>query len=132
VHQLIYGYIIAFPGDSTSHEIHFAVAGSSKASVFYPLPLLKHIIEVPEMAGWCSVFMHSASLLLHSLIISHIFYGIPFSLTTKHASNFFQKQIRKPNKTQNLQDLFQLYILHKTIFFNKKFVIIIAVCDSSQ
>jgi hypothetical protein len=25
-----------------------------------------------------------------------------------------------------------LYILHKTIFFNKKFVIIIAVCDSSQ
>jgi hypothetical protein len=78
VHWLVYGYIVAFPEDSTSHEIGFAVAGSSKALVFHPLPLLKHIIEVPEMAGWCSVLMHSASLLLHSLIISHIFYGIPF------------------------------------------------------
>jgi hypothetical protein len=78
VHQLIYGYVVAFPEDSTSHEIGFAVAGSSKTSVFHPVPLLKYIIEVPEMAGWCFVFMHSASLRLHSLIISHIFCGIPF------------------------------------------------------
>jgi len=55
-----------------------------------------------------------------------------FLLTTKHVSNVFQKQISKLNKTQSSKDLFQLYILHKTIFFNKKFVIKIAVCDSSQ
>ena len=96
-------------------------------------PLLRHIIKVPKMAGWCSVFMHSASLLLHSLIISHIFSGIPFLLiTTKHASNFLQKQKRKLNKTQSSKDLFQLYILHKTIFFNKKFVTKISVCDCSH
>jgi hypothetical protein len=41
VHRLISGYIVAFPEDSTSHEIGFVVAGSSKASVFHPLPFLK-------------------------------------------------------------------------------------------
>jgi hypothetical protein len=37
MHWLICGYIVAFPEDSTLHEIGFAVAGSSKASVFHTL-----------------------------------------------------------------------------------------------
>jgi hypothetical protein len=78
--RLLCGYIITFPEDSILHEIGFAVADSSKASGFHPLPLLKHIIEDSEMAGWCSVFCKPAATFFNYfpyLLWNSIFYSPP-------------------------------------------------------